>query len=56
MQTLTFTRDKWTAGTARYMEDGPRDKHVLGNIYVRKSSEYAKSERIRITIESADEK
>jgi len=51
---ITFTQDKFTPGTARFAEEGPRDQHVVGTLYVRKTSPLSLCKRLVVTIESGD--
>jgi hypothetical protein len=37
-KTITFVREKTTPGTTRYKEDGPPSQHVVGTLYVKKTS------------------
>jgi hypothetical protein len=36
--TMTFTKEKETKGTVRYMEDGDKEQHSVGALYVQKSA------------------
>ncbi len=51
---ISFSKEKETKGTVRYQEDGDRDDHMVGTLYVKKQAfdGAAYPETLNVTIES----
>jgi len=49
---LQFSKEKETPGTVRFQENGDREKHVVGTLYVKKASEFSKQETLDVTIKA----
>lgn len=51
--TLKFTKEKETPGTVRFAEDGDKDNHKVGTLYVKKSAgDLADKDTLTVTIEA----